>query len=388
MPNEELLLMIPGPTNLPASVRRALAEPSMYHRGAEFAELMADCQVGLQACFGTTDPVLTLSASGTGGVEAAVANLIAPGERILTINSGKFGLRIGEIAQCYGAEVTWWDCRPGEAADPRLLRELLSESRFDALGFAYNETSTGVAQDLSGIAKAAAEHGVLTIVDAVSAIGGMPINMEANALDAVVGGSQKALMLPPGLSFVALSAGAQLKMKQITCGSYYFDLSRALDALDKGQTPYTPAVNLFSGLQESLRLIRAEGVAEVLRRHHCLGVACRAASIALGLELLAADERRASATVTAVRMPDDLDSSELVRRVRERDNILISGGQGDLKGRIFRIGHLGTCRLDDLVATVAAVAENLAEMGCDIDAASAVAAARDAFVTCRENSDG
>lgn len=359
----------------------------MYHRGAEFAELMAECQAGLQACFGTTDPVLTLSASGTGGVEAAVANLLAPGERILVIKTGKFGLRIGEIAQCYGAEVTWWDCHPGEAADSHLLRSVLSESHFDALGFVYNETSTGVAQDLSGIAEVAADSGVLTIVDAVSAIGGMTINMEANALDAVVGGSQKALMLPPGLSFVALSARAQLKLQQTRCPGYYFDLSRALDALQKGQTPYTPAVNLFAGLREALRIIREEGLTEVLRRHHCLGVACRAAMSAGGLELLAADERAASATVTAVRMTEGLDSSELVRRVRERDNILISGGQGDLKGRIFRVAHLGTCRLDDLTATVAAVAENLAKMGYDIDAASAVTAARDAFASCQESSD-
>ena len=251
----------------------------------------------------------------------------------------------------------------------------------------YNETSTGVAQDLSGIAEAAAANGVLTIVDAVSAIGGMTINMEANALDAVAGGSQKALMLPPGLSFVALSARAQLKLQEVSCRGYYFDLSRALDALQKGQTPYTPAVNLFAGLREALRIIREEGIPEVFRRHHCLGVACRAAMSAGGLELLVADERAASATVTAVRMTDGLDSSELVRRVRERDNILISGGQGDLKGKIFRIAHLGTCRLDDLAATVAGVAENLAEMGYDIDAASAVTAARDAFASCQESSD-
>ncbi len=387
MPEEDLFLMIPGPTNLPASVRQAMAEPSMYHRGPEFAELLAECQIRLQACFGTTDPVLTLSASGTGAVEAAIANLVAPGERLLAIKTGKFGRRIGDIAQCYGAEVTWLDCPPGDAADPHLLQRALSESRFDALGFAYNETSTGVAQDLAAIAAAAVENRVLTIVDAVSAIGGIPINMEANALDAVVGGSQKALMLPPGLSFVALSPRAQLKLQQTTCPGYYFDLSRALDALRKGQTPYTPAVNLFSGLREALRIIHREGLAEVFRRHHCLGVACRAAMTAAGLALLATDERCASATVTAVRMPEDLDSSELVRRVRERDNILIAGGQDDLKGRIFRIGHLGTCGIDNLAAPVAAVADNLAEMGCDIDAASAVTAARDAFQTCQESSD-
>ncbi len=385
MRDDELLLMIPGPTNVPAEVREAMARPCMYHRGPEFAELIAECVCGLQALFGTAEPVVILSASGTGGMEAAIANLVNSGQHMLVVNTGKFGRRMGQIAECCGAKVTWWECPPGEVADPRLLERLLDESDFDAVGLVHNETSTGVQQDLARLGEVMARTGVLTIVDAISIIGGTPIDMDANRLGAVVGGSQKALMLPPGLSFVALSAEARQRAAESTNPRYYFDLLRALEALEKGQTPYTPALNLFAGLREALRIMHEQGLPDIFRRHYCLGAACRAAVKSMGLQLLAADERHASDTVTAVRMPQHLDSSELVERIKQNNNILISGGQDELKGKIFRIGHLGSCGIDELAMTVSAVAENLAAMGLSMDAEGVAAAARDAYQTCQEN---
>ncbi len=381
MRDDELLLMIPGPTNVPPEVREAMAAPCVYHRGPEFAELIAECVCGLQALFGTSEPVVILSASGTGGMEAAIANLVSSGQHMLVINTGKFGRRMGQIAECYAAEVTWWECRPGEVADPRLLERLLGESHFDAVGLVHSETSTGVQQDLARLGEVTARAGVLTIVDAVSIIGGAPIDMDANGLGAVVGGSQKALMLPPGLSFVALSAEARHRAAESTSPRYYFDLLRALESLEKGQSPYTPAVSLFAGLREALHIIHQQGLPDIFRRHCCLGSACRAGIKSMGLQLLAADERHASDTVTAVRMPEHLDSSELVERIKQNDSILISGGQDELKGKIFRIAHLGSCGIDELALTVSAVAENLAAMGLEVDAEAAAAAARDAYQT-------
>jgi len=376
MHDDELLLMIPGPTNVPARVCEAISARCVYHRGPEFAALLAECVAGLQQVFGTSEPVAILSASGTGGVEAAIANLVDRGQHMLAINTGKFGKRMGDIAASYGVDVTWWHCNPGETADPRLLHRFLQESRFDALSFVYSETSTGVQQDLESLGHIAADAGVMTIVDAVSIIGGAPIDMDANRLDAVVGGSQKALMLPPGLSLVALSSAARERAARSNNSRYYFDLTRALKSLEKGQTPYTPAVNLFCGLREALRIMAEEGMPAIYQRHCSLARACRAAIASMGLQLLPTNERHASATVTAVHMPEGLDSSELVRRVREGSNILISGGQDELKGKIFRIGHLGSCSIDDLVETVQAVAESLAAMGLAVDAAGAASVTR------------
>ena len=385
--NDDFLLMIPGPTNVPDSVCRAIGAPCIYHRGEEFARLLDACTSGLGEVIGTRQPVAILTASGTGGVEAAVANLLRPGDRLLALNTGKFGKRMGDIAALYDAEVTWWDCPPGQTASPELLERVLGQGDFAAVGFVYNETSTGVMNDIAGLGQAARAAGVLSIVDAVSVIGGAPIDMDANGIDAVVGGSQKALMLPPGLSFVSLSEGALEKARQAPGRCYYFDLPKTLAAIERGQTPYTPAVTLMNGLREALRLILAEGIGAVFARHAALAGACRAGLRAMGLQLLASDEARCSVTVTAARMPEGLDSRELVKRVRDHSRILISGGQDELKGRIFRIGHLGDCGIEQLAATLRAVGTALTGMGFDADDEQAAATAREQFTRYQENRD-
>lgn len=384
---EDMLLMIPGPTNIPESVRLAMAAQCIYHRGSEFAALLDDCIRGLQQVIGTARPVAILTASGTGGVEAAVANLLQPGDRLLALNTGKFGKRIGDIATLYGAEVTWWDCPPGGAASPALLKRVLAQGYFTAVSFVYNETSTGVMHDIAGLGRIAHDAGALSIVDAVSVMGAAPIDMDANGLDAVIGGSQKALMLPPGLSFVALSEAALEKACRTNRASYYFDLPRALAAIEKGQTPYTPAVTLMSGLREALRMILEEGLDAVFSRHAALARACRSALDAMGLPLLPTDRARCSVTVTAAHAPEGMDSKELVTRVRDDSHILISGGQDELKGKVFRIGHMGDCGIAQLARTISAVGAALGQLGVAVDAAAAAAVARDEYTRHQENPD-
>ncbi|MCE5240509.1 aminotransferase class V-fold PLP-dependent enzyme [bacterium] len=363
------LLMIPGPTILPREVREALSQPSMYHRGEAFAELLEDCTVGLQRLFGSEQPALILTSSGTGAVEAVIVNALSPGDRVLAINGGKFGERMGQIAAAFGAEVDVLEVPPGQAANPDVVRERMSEGGYRALLFVLNETSTGVQQDAAALAEAAGHAGALSLADCVSAIAGMPIELDDAGLSAAAAGSQKALMLPPGLAFVCLSEGGWAAAEQARMPRFYTDLPRALASLRKGQTPYTPNVNMIVALQASLRLIESEGLAHFQERHRRLARACRAAARAAGLQLLAADDS-ASDLVTAIQSPPDMDSGTLVKALREKHNIVISGGQDALKGNIFRIGHLGAVQVSDLLRTWEAVGKELGELGhgCDVEA--------------------
>ncbi|MCD6350512.1 MAG: alanine--glyoxylate aminotransferase family protein [Armatimonadetes bacterium] len=378
---EDVLLMIPGPTNLPPEVREALGRPAFYHRGSYFADLMKECTDGLRRVFGTSDDVLILTSSGTGAVEAAIVNTLSPGDRVLVINSGKFGERMGEIARAYGAEVDEIKLERGQAADPDQVRAALDGHT--ALLFVQNETSTGVRQDADLLAAAAHEAGAFVVVDTVSSMGGMEIPVERWGLDAVAAGSQKALMLPPGLAFVCLNERAWTAAEAATMPTYYFDLKAARASLAKGQTPWTPNISMIRALKASLDLIFAEGLEHVWQRHAALAAATRAAVAAMGLELLA-DVDHASDVVTAVRAPEGLDSSELVKRVRANHGILISGGQSELKGKIFRIGHMGCCQIDDVLKTVRAVAEELTALGHVADAGAALATAEQAYAAAWE----
>jgi len=363
------LLMIPGPTMLPREVREALGAPALYHRGEAFAEVLDECTRGLQRLFGTDQPALILTSSGTGAVEAIIVNLLSPGDRVLAVNGGKFGQRMGQIAAAFGAETDYLEVVPGQAANPEVVRDRMSTGDYRALLFVLNETSTGVQQDAAALAEAAGHAGAMAIVDCVSAIAGMPIGLDDNGLTAAAAGSQKALMLPPGLAFVCLSERGWAAAEQARMPRYYFDLPKALAAHAKGQTPYTPNVNMIVGLQASLRLIEAEGLPQFQERHRRMAKACRAAARVAGLELFAGPAC-ASDIVTAITSPDGLDSGALVRALRDKHNIIISGGQDALKGKIFRIGHLGATQFSDLLRTWEATARELSELGhgCDTEA--------------------
>ncbi len=376
-PSEDDLLMIPGPTNLPDTVRQALAQPGIYHRGARAAELMAACTEGLKPLFGTEGDVLILTSSGTGGLEAAVTNFLSPGDRVLCVEAGKFGERLGDIAESFGARVSRCRFAYGQAADPQLVQDDLARGDFRALLCVHNETSTGVMHDVAALAEVAHEAGCLVIADCVSCLGGVPVLMDEWGLDVVVAGSQKCLMLPPGLAFVAVRPGSWAAAEAARMPRYYFDLRKALESSEKGQTPYTPNVSLLMALGASLQLIEGEGLTNVFARHRVMANAVRAAMTTARLELFA-DPEYASDTVTAVRSPEGVDSVELVRTVWEGHRVLISGGQGDLKGRIFRIGHMGMVQLPHVLRTIEAVAEGLGELGHGCDAARMKHAAREA----------
>jgi aspartate aminotransferase-like enzyme len=375
----DLLMMVPGPTIIPPEVREALAQPSLYHRGEAFAELLAECTRGLQGLLGTQQPVAILATSGTGAVEAMIVNTLSPGDRVLAVASGKFGRRMGEIAAVYGAAVTWSEVVPGEAANPVAVAEKLDADQYRALLFVYNETSTGVKQPAAGLAQVAVARGAMALSDCVSAIAGMPVAMDTWGLAGVAAGSQKALMLPPGLAVVALSEAALRAAGNARMPRFYLDIRKALASLGKGQTPFTPNVNAVLALRAALRLIYAEGLPEFQLRHRRLARACRAAALAAGLELLASSEECASDVVTAIRSPLGVDSGVLVRAVRERHSIVISGGQDSLKGAIFRIGHLGAAQLSDLCRTWEAIAAELRLLGYHCDPQACIAAAERAY---------
>lgn len=376
--NDDTLLMIPGPTNLPPQVRKAIARPTMYHRGPEFAALLDRCNRGLQAVFQTANDVLILSASGTGGIEAAITNLVAPDDRVLVANSGKFGDRMGEIAARYGGLVTSVEVAPGKAIEPQQIANLLARRPFKALLLVQNETSTGVTQNIATLAKIAQDYHCITIVDCVSGMGGIPVKTDAWGLDAVIAGSQKAFMLPPGLAFVSLSERAWEIASRCKTPRFYFDLVAARESLHRGQTPYTPAVNLIQGLEAALEIMLDEGMEAMYARHAAAGRATRAALKALELDLFA-DPAYASNVVTAAHAPPGMDSGTLVKQVLADANVLISGGQGALKGKILRIAHLGAVTAEDISRTIEAVGHALAKQGHSCDPAQAVAVATEAY---------
>ncbi len=377
--SNEMLLMIPGPTNLPQPVCAALAQPTIYHRGQQFAQLLEMCMEGLKPVFGTESDVLVLTSSSTGAMEAGIVNFLSPGDAVIAIDTGKFGQRLGAIADAFGAEVTWLKVEPGRAASADVLDALCAQVEPEAVLFVQNETSTGVCQDVAALSEVANHHDALVMVDAVSSLGGLPFQMDEWSVDVVMAGSQKALMLPPGLAFVAVSSRAWQAAETARMPRYYFDLQAAHQSAARGQTPYTPNVNLIAALAEVISLLQAEGLPAVYRRHQQMGRATRAAVQALGLALFA-DPEFASDVVTAVQSPEGLDSTGLVKRVRDDHNILISGGQDELKGKIFRIGHLGCAGIEQIRCTIKAVAASLVEMGYDC-AAQAAAEAIDEVVT-------
>jgi aspartate aminotransferase-like enzyme len=378
---QDKLLMIPGPSVVPSRVLRALSEPPIGHRTAEFRALLEEVTRGLKEVFRTQNDVFVLSSSGTGAMEAAVANTVNPGDRVLVVVIGHFGERWVKLVSAYGAQVERLDFEWGQAADPDVLRSRLRQPDADDIRtvlLTQNETSTGVCNDVEALAAVVREHGALLIVDAISGLLGIELRTDEWGVDIVVGGSQKAFMLPPGLAFISVSDRAWEAVARCRQPRFYFDLPAARKALEDWQTPYTPAVNLFVGLREALRMAFEEGLDNIHARHRRLGRATRAAVQALGLQLLA-DPQRASDVVTAVRVPEGVDGSLLSRTMSQDYDITITGGQGALKGRIFRIGHVGHVFERDVLATLAALELALHKVGFPTQLGVGVAAAQKEF---------
>lgn len=365
----EQYLLLPGPTPVPERVVRAMSRPMVNHRGSEFKEILINVTEGIKQVYHTEHQVIIYPASGTGALEAAAVNFISPGDKVLAVSIGVFGDRFATIAREFGAQVEKLDFPWGEPADPQVLRERLAQDikqEIKAVLITHNETSTGVFNDLAAIRAAVGEHPALLMVDAVSGLAAVALKMDEWKLDVVVSGSQKAFMIPPGLSFLAFNDRALRVHQENKNHKYYWDVSAGLKYLEKGQNPYTPAISLYYGLEEALKMMLEEGLDNILIRHQNYREMVRAALKEMGLNLLAADGY-ASPALTSVIAPQGIGGNKIRQYMRERFNIVLAGGQQKLDDVIFRIGHLGYVRELDLLAVLAALEIALLNCGYPIE---------------------
>ncbi|MFA5098017.1 MAG: alanine--glyoxylate aminotransferase family protein [Candidatus Margulisiibacteriota bacterium] len=369
-------LLIPGPTPVPNRVLAAMGKQMINHRGPSFSSIIKEIVEGVKWAYQTKNDVITLTTSGTGGMESAIVNFLSPGDKVLSLNIGAFGNRFAKIARAYGADVDEVKFERGKAVDLKTVEEKLAQDKdkkIKAVLVQQNETSTGVLNDIGSIAKVVKKHGALIIVDAVSGLLTAPLKTDEWELDVVVSGSQKAFMVPPGLAFVAVSKKAWAAHENAKMPRFYFDFKAAMKFAEIGETPWTPAVSVIYGMQEAIRMLREEGLENIFARHEKMSKAVRAGVKALGLKLLAGDSV-ASKAVTAVFPPEGMDADALRKKIREKYGVVLAGGQEDLKGKVFRIGHLGYIDKMELLAAMAALEIELVELGSKIEQGAGVAA--------------
>jgi aspartate aminotransferase-like enzyme len=371
-------LMAPGPTPVPPEVLAASAEPVLHHRGPDFREVMKRCLGRLQEVARTQHDLLLFTASGTGAFESAVVNLLSPGERVLVVTAGEFGDRWIALARAYAADVQELRYAWGETPQPDDLRGRLEETGADVVFLVHSETSTGVVSDVQALVAAAREAGALSVVDAVSSLGAVPVETDAWGIDVVIAGSQKALMTPPGLSLATISPAAWERCARTTTPRFYFDWAKLHAQLESGSTPFTPAVSLVVALDAALALLLEEGLESAFARHAALGRACREGAKAMGLELFSPDEER-SAIVTAILTPEGVDAREVVLALRDRFGITVAGAHGDMGPKMLRIGHIGYYDVFDITTALAALETLLVERGADVERGAAVARALEAY---------
>lgn len=380
------LLMIPGPTPVPDDVLRAMSRPMMNHRGPEYMAIQRELVAGLKAAYKTEQDVQIFPAAGTGGLEAAVVNMLSPGDRVVAAPVGAFGARFAEIAEVYGADVRRLDIPWGQPSKPeQVVAALEEEPNAKAVLLTHNETSTGVLNDLPALSREIRRirPNCLILVDSISGMLAADLRADEWDLDIVVGGSQKAWMIPPGLTFLSISERAWAAHKEAKMPRFYFDITRMKKSMATDQTPYTPALPQLFGLQISLRKILDEGIEASVARHQRLGEATRAAIRALGLQPFAA-EGYYSNSLTAIEAPEGLEAKTIRATMREKHGVVIAGGQGAYKDKIFRIGHLGYVDENDVIAAIGALERTLQdlgrpiEIGAGLNAAQAVFAAREA----------
>ena len=356
-------LRIPGPTPCPEDVLQAQTRQMINHRGPEFARMLERVTASLKTLFQTKGDVFVLTGSGTGGMEAAIVNTLSPGDTVLSVSIGVFGERFAGIARTFGAEIIPLSFEWGRAADPDAVKKALDANpAVKAVLVTHNETSTGVTNDLEALAKVIKGAGKLLLVDAISSLGSIDLPVDRWGCDVVVTGSQKGWMTPPGLAMVAVSPEAWKAHAEAKMPRFYWDFSRARSYLERGQTPWTPAVSTFYALDRALQDLVKEGLEAIVARHARIARFTRDGIKGLGLELFA-DERYASNTVTAVRAPGGDNANDLRKLLLNEYGIVLGGGQQRLDGKIFRIGHLGLCSEDDIRSVLDALREALPRVG-------------------------
>ena len=378
-------LMTAGPTPLPPAVSQVMAEPILYHRAPAFIEVYARALERLKRVFQTEGEVLVFAASGTGAMESAVANMVAPGDVAVVASCGKFGQRWAELCDAYGAETVHLEVEWGERIDPARVDEALASTGGKAKAFftTQSETSTGVMNDVRALTETAHAHGAAIAVDAVSGLGVVDLPTDEWGVDVVASGSQKALMCPPGLAFAAVSERAlevAAGARERGARSYYYDWERTRKGQlkDPPDSPFTPAVTLVRALDVALDMIEQETLPKVFERHAILGRATREAVKALGLELFGPEDDNANA-VTAVRAPEGVDGAAIPKVMRNSYGITIAGGQAHLKGKIVRIAHCGYYGAFDILSTIAGLEMTLDGLGADVQLGTGVAAAEGVF---------
>ena len=371
-------LLAPGPTQVLPEALLAMARPILYHRGPEYEVLLASVREGLKFLFQTKNEVLLFTSSGTGGMEGAVVNTLSPGDRALVIRGGKFGERWGEICEAYGLQPSYIDVEWGRAVEPDLVAAALTaDPSIKAVFTTHSESSTGVLHDIEAIARIVGKTPAILIVDAITSVGVVDLPMDAWGVDVVVGGTQKALMIPPGLALCGVSDKAWAMVQRSRLPKFYFNFIAERKSLEKNQNTFTPAVSLVVALHESLAVIRAEGLTALFARHDRLARATRAGVMALGLQLFT---ERPTPALTTIIAPPGIEAGAIVKRLRAAHGITISGGQAQLKGKIFRLAHLGYADESDVVVCLAALERTLADLGYPVKLGEGIRAAQEVLV--------
>jgi len=369
-------LFTPGPTPVPPRTLLAMASPIIHHRSPEFSQILAEVKEGLKYVFQTNNDVLLFASTGTGAMEGAVANALSPGERALVVRGGKFGERWAEICKAYGIETINLDIEWGRCVKvEKILEYLIKYNDIKAVFIQAHETSTGVKFPLKEIGEALKDRDVILVVDAISALGAIELLVDDWHLDIVVGASQKALMLPPGLSFVSISEKGWKWIERSKLPKYYFDFKKEADALKRNQPAYTSAVSLVIGLLENLRYIKKRGLKNIIEHHRRLSEATKSAIKAMGLNLFT--KEGLSEAITVVEVPSGIDGKEVVRLLKEGYGIMIAGGQGRLKGKIFRISHMGYVDENDIIMVISALEAVLNKLGYHVKKGVGIKAAQD-----------
>jgi aspartate aminotransferase-like enzyme len=371
---EKRYLFTPGPTPVPPAVLAAMAEPMVHHRGPDFRLVYERALSRLQEVFRTRSQVLLFAASGTGAMDSAVSNLTVPGQRVAVVTAGAFGERWVAICEQYGLDVQRIAYEWGEIPNADEVASAVAESGAQIVYCTHSETSTGVVSDVQSLKAAVGD--VILVVDAISSLGAVPLDTDAWGIDVVLSGSQKALMCPPGLAMASVADPLWENLPQAR--AFYFDWRRTRKAQEAFDAAFTPAVSLIRGLDVALGMIADAGLEAAFERHTRLGRAARAGIKAMGLELFSPDDD-SSSVVTVARVPDGVDGIELLRHLRDRHGVTLAPGQGGLKGKIFRIGHIGWFDVFDIAAALAAVELSLTELGADIERGVAVTRAFEAY---------
>lgn len=373
------LLLTPGPTQIPPEICEVLGKPIIHHRTPQFQENLKYAVEGLQYVLKTKMDVYLMAASGTGGMEACVSNLLSPGDKALTVESGKFGERWTELCKAYGINTDVIHVKWGQAVKAQDIKAALDKDKtIKAVYITLCETSTGVTTDVEAVAKVVKNTNAVLVVDGISGVGVTEFKMDDWGVDVVVSGSHKGFMLPPGLAFAAASKKAWALIEASKSPRYYFDFRKAQKAVEKTDTPFTPAIGIIIALNESLKMIKEKGIENLYAHYERLAIGTRKAALALGLTLYA-DDDCISNVLTAINLPETIDGGKLVKIMRDTYGITTAGGQGELKGKIIRIAHMGSLDEYDMLTGIACFEKVLHQLGYAFKMGSGVAAAQAYF---------